>query len=72
MRDLKTVSVDQLVTETKLAGSAQEIIGLTTPEGWPFVVIIAVAKPGNERAVEFAKEFHRKMVEAARWTEVKA
>jgi hypothetical protein len=61
---VRFLTADQLVTWTKLNGSAFALNGNTTPEGWPFVVVIAVAKPGNERAVELAQEFHRKLTEA--------
>lgn len=53
--------MDQLVTQTKLCGSAMVLNGFTTPENWPFTIVLAVAKPGNERAVEFAQDFFRKM-----------
>lgn len=58
------MTIDQLVTETKLGGSASASYGRTTPEGWPFVVICAVASPGNEAAMVYAGEFHGMMTEA--------
>jgi hypothetical protein len=64
---LRHVTLDQLITGVKLRGSAAEINGHTTPEGYPFVVVVAVAKPGNEKAVEFARKFHADMVAAVQW-----
>lgn len=61
---LRFMTIDQLVTETKLGGSASASYGRTTPEGWPFVVICAVASPGNEMALVYAAEFHDRMTEA--------
>lgn len=66
--NLKDITVDQLITDTKLVGSASEIVGVTTPEGWPFVVVVAVAKPGNERVLDMAKDFHRKITAATQWS----
>lgn len=54
---LRHLTLDQLVTQTKLSGSALTFNGHTTPENWPFAVVVAVGKPGNERAVEFARQF---------------
>jgi len=62
--EIRGASLDQVVTWVKLRGSAFEVNGHTTPEGWPFVVVVAVGKPGNERAVELAREFHSKLAEA--------
>lgn len=67
---LRGLTVDQLITDVKLAGAAGEIFGLTTPEGWPFVIIVAIAKPGNERAVELTKDFADKMAGIAEWPSV--
>lgn len=61
---LRFMTIDQLVTETKLGGSASASYGRTTPEGWPFVVICAVASPGNEMALVYVAEFQAKMTEA--------
>jgi hypothetical protein len=66
VRPLKTLSVEQLVTDTKLSGSAAQVVGHTTPEHWPFIVVVAVAKPGNELAVQYAKEFAQKMQAVSR------
>lgn len=62
---LRWLTLDELVSKVKLSGSAIGVDGTTTPEGWPFYVVVAVAAPGNERAVELAKEFRRKMGLAA-------
>lgn len=61
MKPLKNLTVEQLVTDMKLSGSASQVVGHTTPEGWPFIVVCAVAKPGNELAVQYAREFATKM-----------
>lgn len=58
---IRHATMDQLVTQAKLAGSALQLNGFTTPEGWPFVVVIAVAAAGNEKAVELAQEFGSKL-----------
>lgn len=58
---LRQLTLDQLVTFVKLNGSALLEEGFTTPEGWPFAVVVAVGKPGDERAVELAKEFAGKL-----------
>jgi len=63
------MTVNELVTETKLAGSSAVLRGLTTPEGWPFVVVVAVASPGNEWAVVLAEQYDAKMQEAALWSQ---
>lgn len=55
------MTVDELVTGTKFAGSATAFYGNTTPEGWPFAIIIAVASPGNETVMELVADFHRKL-----------
>lgn len=55
------MTVDDLVYETKFTGSAVSFYGFTTPEKWPFAVIIAVASPGNESVMEMVADFHRKM-----------
>lgn len=63
--DLKTLTADQLITGVKLSGSSAVINGHTTPEKWPFVIIIAIGKPGNEGAMECAQEFTRKLASKA-------
>lgn len=62
---LRFQTIDQLVTETKLSGSASMTFGRTTPEGYPFVVICAVASPGNEVALQYAYVFQALMARAA-------
>ena len=57
--DLKKVDLNRAVTWTKLNGSVFQLSGRTTPEGWPFVVLVAVAKPGNEPMLELVQKFHR-------------
>lgn len=59
---LRHLTLDQLVTQTKLSGSAQVLYGFTTPEGWPFMLVMAVAKPGNEMAVELVRVLYERMV----------
>lgn len=71
MKPLKELTVEQLVTDTKLSGSATQTVGHTTPEGWPFIVVVAVAKPGNELAVQYAREFAQKMCAVARVVDFK-
>lgn len=63
--DLKTMTADQLITGVKLSGSTAIIKGHTTPEKWPFVIIIAIGKPGNEGAMECAQEFTQKIATKA-------
>lgn len=62
--DPKSITIDDFVTATKLSGSAGQLMGWTKPEGWPFVIVCAVASPGNERALEYAQEFAVKMAKA--------
>lgn len=67
---VRHLTLDQLVTQTKLAGaSASQLNGLTTPERWPFTVVVAIGGPGNEAAVEAAKTFHDTLAGKARWTQ---
>jgi hypothetical protein len=61
---LRFVTLDGAVTQTKLTGSCFEFHGKTTPEGWPFAVLVVVAKPGNEKAMEYLQEFRDKMAAA--------
>lgn len=63
--DLKQVSVDRFVTDTKLSGSVMSLQGFTKPEHWPFVVIAVVAKPGSEQLLELVREFHGKLAALA-------
>lgn len=65
---VRHLTLDQLVTQTKLAGgSAFQLNGFTTPEKWPFTVVVAIAGPGNDYAVELANEFSTNMKNCARW-----
>lgn len=61
---IRHVTIDQVVTRVKLEGSAFQLYGHTKPEGWPFVVVVAIGKPGNERAVELAQKFHEGLTTA--------
>ena len=65
---VRHTTVDTLVTKVKQEGSALMLEGFTTPEGHPFVLVVAVANPGNELALEYAKEFAGKMNAAAKWS----
>ncbi len=65
---IRRMTVDELLTQTKLAGSALGINGYTTPEGYPFALVVAVGSPGNVQAVELLNELHIKMEAAATWT----
>lgn len=59
---LRHVTLDNLVTTTKRHGSCAEIRGWTTPEGWPFVIVAAVAKPGDEAVITLAQELREKLL----------
>jgi hypothetical protein len=59
--DLREVSLDDIVTATKVSGCSAMLRGFTTPEGWPFAVVVAIAKPGSEVAVQLAEEFSAKL-----------
>jgi hypothetical protein len=61
---VRFATADALITETKFRGSAIVLHGNTTPEGWPFRLIVAVGRPGNEPAIALADEFQRKLTEA--------
>lgn len=63
---LRRMTLEELVMFVKLNGSAFLQNGVTFPEGYDFVVVVAVASPGNEAAMQFASEFHAKMTEATR------
>lgn len=64
---LRHMTLDQLVTFVKLNGSALQQNGFTAPEGWPFIIVVAVASPGNELAVKLARKFSEDMTKAASW-----
>lgn len=67
--DIRHATVDQLITKAKLSGSGFALNGHTTPEGWPFTVLLAVGSPGNELALEFAREACAKLAAAASGTQ---
>lgn len=58
---LRHITLDQLVTSTKLQGSATTITGWTTPEGWPYVLAAVVVKPGNEAVLALFSDFLAKL-----------
>lgn len=62
---IRHFTLDQFVRQTKLSSSALQLNGFTTPEKWPFSIVIAVGKPGNELGIQFAKEFFERMSSAA-------
>lgn len=62
---LKHTTVDALVTQTKLSGSLGTILGYTQPEGWHFVILVAVASPGNEAVVPLTKIFLDELMKRA-------
>lgn len=57
------MTIDQLVTRTKLAGSAALVHGYTTPEGWRFALVLAVGGPGNQAAVDVILDAHVRLAE---------
>lgn len=67
---LRHMTLDQLVTFVKLNGSALQQYGITAPEGWQFVIVVAVASPDNELAVKLARDFAKNMTAAASWVKV--
>lgn len=67
---LRHMTLDQFLTFVKLNGSALLQDGHTTPEGWPFVIVVAVASPGNELALKYARDFAKNMTAAASWVKV--
>lgn len=66
---LRFSTIDELVTALKLAATpVLALHGNTTPEGYPFFVVVVLAEPGNEAAVGLAREFHDKMAAQASWS----
>lgn len=59
--NVRFATMDQLITTTKMEGSCAGIHGYTTPECWPYFVVVAVGSPGNEKVIELAKEFFQKV-----------
>lgn len=61
---IRHLTIDQLVTQVKLAGSSFLLCGNTTPENWPFRMILVIGKPGNEGALllieKIREEFARR------------
>lgn len=66
---IRHLTLDQFVTQVKLVGSGIMLDGFTTPEKWPFVFVLAIASPGNEAAIDLAKNFHAEMQKRAKWTQ---
>jgi hypothetical protein len=66
---IRHLTLDEIVTKTKLSNaSAFQFNGFTTPEKFPFTVIVAIgATPENEKAIALAIEFKDKMVALAQW-----
>lgn len=65
---LRHLTLDQLVTQTKLTNaSAAQLSGFTTPENWPFTLVVAIGGPGNEASLDAAKLFHDAMKDRALW-----
>jgi hypothetical protein len=66
---IRHLTLDQLVTQTKLRNASSALLnGFTTPEKWPFILVIAIGGPGNELAVDAAKTFHDTLKDRARWS----
>lgn len=65
---LGKMTAEELVTQTKLHGSTMQLLGTTKPEGWPFIVVVGVAKPENEGIMNLVREFHDKMVALVAWS----
>lgn len=65
---VRHMTLDQIVTATKFLGSGTMHLGFTTPEGWPFVVVVAIASPGSEAVVPLTRQYHQVMREACSWT----
>jgi hypothetical protein len=61
---IRFATADQLITWVKLHGSVFILNGSTTPEGWPFHIVVAVSSPGNERAGELIRQLHRDLFAA--------
>jgi hypothetical protein len=67
---VRHLTLDQIVTKTKLSNaSALRLNGFTTPEKYPFVLVLAIAGPGNEAAVELADKFNEEMKARVKWSE---
>lgn len=66
--ELRWKTVDELITMTKLSGSALMLDGYTTPEGWRFWLTIGVASPGNERIRDLMRQLRDALEEHAGWS----
>lgn len=57
---IRHLTMDQLVTWTKLRGSGFSLMGSTRPEGWAFALFLGIAStPANQAAVELVLEHGR-------------
>lgn len=56
---IRFATLDQLITHTKLNGSASSYWGHTTPEGWPYIVLLAVGSPQNMPALHLVANAQR-------------
>jgi hypothetical protein len=67
---VRHLTLDEIVTRTKLSNaSAFQLNGFTTPEKFPFTVVVALgATVSDKQAIELATEFKDKMVALARWS----
>lgn len=45
LMDVMDTTLNDIVTATKLQGSLLVLKGWTTPENWPFAVVVTVEKP---------------------------
>lgn len=57
-------SIDELVTAAKVVGVGLSLMGFTTPEQWPFAIVVTVGSPGNERALRWAMELQERIRQA--------
>lgn len=65
---LRHVTLDRIITGIKLGGvSAAAVNGLTTPEAWPFAIVIALGRPGNHAPVAWVHELQAHLQQAAGW-----
>lgn len=60
---IENVTLGAMLTLVKLRGSGAHINGVTTPEGWGWSICIAVGSPGNQPALELAREFGTRLTE---------
>ncbi len=74
---IRHLTLDQIVTRVKLASSASslsnlQLNGYTTPEGYPFELVLFIGKPGNEAAMDLMKKLKAELMERARTVEAAA